>query len=161
MKPPFPIRRALSTEREALSALFEELDEHHRSARPDIFRNPAGARREPSSLDQLIEGPDSTILVADGREAPLGLAVLIVRSIPASAVRDARRFVELDQLIVRTGARRLGIGRSLMIASKAWAQSRDAPSLEVSVWSFNVDAVEFYRQAGFQPTVQRLAMPSA
>jgi hypothetical protein len=43
MNPPFPIRRALLTEREALSPLFEELDEHHRSARPDIFRHPAGA----------------------------------------------------------------------------------------------------------------------
>jgi GNAT superfamily N-acetyltransferase len=156
------IRPALLIEREALLPLFEELDEHHRLRRPDLFRKPQGARREPSVLDSLILGPDSAILVAEAAEGKLlGAAVLIVRSIPASAVREPRRFVELDQLIVQHRARRLGVGRSLMRASKAWANGRDVPNLEVSVWSFNAEATEFYRKVGFQPTIERFEMPSA
>jgi hypothetical protein len=53
----FRVRQALPTEREALLPLFEELDEHHRLARPDVFRKPSGARREPALLDPLIAGP--------------------------------------------------------------------------------------------------------
>lgn len=156
----FSIRHALLTEHESLCALFEELDEHHRLARPDVFRKPLGPRREASLLDQLIIGPDSVILVAEAdKESLLGLAVLMINTVPVSIVCDARRFVYLESLIVRSDARRVGIGQSLIAASKAWAQTQNISSLEVAAWSFNSEAITFYRKVGFLPTIERFAMP--
>jgi GNAT superfamily N-acetyltransferase len=91
----------------------------------------------------------------------VGLIVLIVRSVPANVVREARRFVEIDQLVVGAAARRLGVGRSLVNASKRWAREQDIPQLEVSAWSFNVDTIEFYRRLGFQRTIEWFAMASS
>jgi ribosomal protein S18 acetylase RimI-like enzyme len=153
------IRPARPSDIAALMPLFEELDEHHRLALPAVFRKPAGARREQSWLDWVIAGPDQAILVAEGPQTDIaGLVVLIARSVAANSVRDARRFVEIDQLVVASAARRRGVGRSLIDASKAWGRARGIANLEVSAWSVNAETIEFYRQAGFAPTIARFAL---
>jgi ribosomal protein S18 acetylase RimI-like enzyme len=157
----FSIRSAVSSDIAGLNPLFEELDEHHRLALPEIFRAPTGPRREPAWLDSVIVGSDGAILIAEGTDAKIaGLVVLITRSIPASIVRDARQFVEIWELVVSSRARLAGAGRSLIEASRTWARERGIRSLEVSVWSFNVETIEFYRKVGFQRIVERFAMPS-
>jgi diamine N-acetyltransferase len=162
MTPSVSIRPAVPSDIPAISPLFELLDEHHRVALPDVFRKPTGARREQSWLDWIIAGPDCTILVAEGTHAKIiGLVVLVSRSVPASVVRDARRFVEIRELVVGSTARRLGVARSLVDASKAWARERGIANLEVSAWSFNVEAMEFYRKVGFQRTIEWFAMSLA
>jgi ribosomal protein S18 acetylase RimI-like enzyme len=153
------IRPALHPDVPALIPLFEELDEYHRLVLPAVFRKPAGARREQSWLDWLIAGPDQAILVAEGPQTEiLGLVVLIARSVAAHSVRDARRFVEIDQLVVASAARRRGVGRSLIEASKAWGRARGISNLEVSAWSVNAETIKFYRRAGFSSTIERFAM---
>jgi len=156
------IRSAVASDIASLTTLFEVLDEHHRLALPEVFRKPTRAQRERSCLDWIIAGPDRAILVAEGTDEKIaGLVVLIARSIPANVVRDARQFVEIDQLVVGVRARRYGVGRSLIDASKAWARQRGISQLEVSAWSFNVETIEFYRKLGFQRTTERFAMSSA
>jgi GNAT superfamily N-acetyltransferase len=158
---PVSIRPAVPSDIAAINPLFEELDEHHRIARPEIFRKPTGARREPVWLDQIIAGPDSAILVAETDARIMGLVVLIARLVPANVVCDARRFVEVCELVVSTRMRRIGVGRSLIEASKTWARGRGILNLEVSAWSFNLQTIEFYRQVGFRRTIERFAMSSA
>jgi GNAT superfamily N-acetyltransferase len=154
------VRPALSSDIAAMIPLFEELDEHHRLALPEVFHKPVGARRDQPWLDWLIAGPDQAILVAEGPEV-IGLVVLIARSAAANIVRDARRFVEIDQMVVCRAGRRRGVGRALVEASNAWARARGISDLEVAAWSFNVETIEFYRRVGFRPTIERFAMSSA
>lgn len=161
MTPSVSIRPAVQSDIPSLNPLFEALDEQHRIALPEVFRKPAGERREQSWFDWIIAGPDRAILVAERVDKRIiGLVVLIARSIPANVVRDARRFVEIDNLVVGVGARRSGVGRSLLEASKTWAREQGISKLEVSAWSFNVEAIEFYRKLGFHRTIERFAMTS-
>jgi GNAT superfamily N-acetyltransferase len=153
------IRPAIPMDVAPLMPLFEELDEIHRLALPAVFRKPDGARREQSWLDWLIAGPEQTILVAEAPPADIvGLVVLIARSVAGNSVRDARRFVEIDQLVVASVARRRGVGRSLIHATKAWGLARGIANLEVSAWSVNVETIEFYRKVGSAPTIARFAL---
>lgn len=152
------IRPAVPDDVPALCPLFELLDEMHRLERPDLFQVPDGPRRDPADVLAWIAGPDSTVLVADGGgDGLLGLATLFTRTVQAGGVKRARRFVELDNLVVHPGARRRGIARRLLDASRAWAQAQGVGTLEVSVWTFNRDAVAFYQAAGFAPQVLRLS----
>ncbi len=155
----FTIRHADIAEFDALAELFEQLDEHHRLALPHIFRAPASGLRDADSLQALIDGPESAILVAEQEKdrSPLGLAVLIDRRRPESPVRAAQRFVEIDALVVRASARRRGVGRALIAASRQWALSRGITSQELSVWSFNHGAEALYEQMGFRPCWTRFA----
>jgi len=156
------IRPASSHEHEALCGLFLELDEFHRREKPDIFRRPAGPQRTAEFLDATICGTNSTILVAeDAARGLLGLVTLFVRTVPASIVRDERRFVELDNLVVRADARRQGVGRLLMAASVAWSASMEVPTIELSVWSFNACGKSLYRATGFETITERMMMPTS
>jgi diamine N-acetyltransferase len=161
MTPSVSIRPAVHSDIPSLNELFEALDEQHRIALPAVFRKPAGERREQLWFDYIIAGPHSAILVAERVDKKLiGLVVLIARSIPANVIRDARRFVEIDQLVVGVDARHSGVGRSLLEASKTWAREQGISQLEVSAWSFNVEAIEFYRRFGFRRTIEQFAISS-
>ena len=48
-----------------------------------------------------------------------------------------------DRSVQRSSPRRRQV---LADGVQAWAQGRNAPNLEVSVWSFNVEAIEFYQR---------------
>jgi GNAT superfamily N-acetyltransferase len=153
------IRPARLADAPSLNALFEVLDELHRQARPHVFRKPPAARREQIWLEEMIQGPDSAILLAEGIDRTIiGLAVLAVRSVAAIPVREARQLVEIIELVVTAEARHLGVGRCLIDAAKTWARERDIPALEVSAWSFNREATDFYRRIGFEPTVERFVL---
>ena len=65
MHSPIQIRPAVCADVDAVTSLIAGLDEHHRRARPDVFRQPVGPRREPSWLDAMLEGNDRAILVAN------------------------------------------------------------------------------------------------
>lgn len=156
------IRPAIRSDHETLLDLFLELDEFHRRERPNIFRRPVGPQRSTEFLDATVRGPDSTILVAEGSaKRLLGFVTLFVRTIPASIVRDERRFVEMDNLVVRSDARRQGVGRLLVAAAAAWSASKDAPAIELSVWSFNTVGKFLYQATGFETIVERMVLPIA
>lgn len=111
MQAPFTIRPANHADIASLKSLIAALDEHHRVALPHVFREPIGPRREPSWFDAFFQATDRAILLAEDEHAcTIGYVALLVRSIPATVVRDARTFVEIDQLYVDASARRLGSG---------------------------------------------------
>jgi diamine N-acetyltransferase len=112
---------------------------------------PVGPRRNPVFLSSLIAGPDSIILVAGGAgNRLLGLIILFAKTMSASVVRDERRILEIDNLVVRADARRSGIARSLLDAASEWGKTRDATMIELTVWAFNEGAQAFYETAGFE-----------
>ncbi len=152
------IRLAVAKDFDQLCQLYEELDEHHRRARPDLFRAPSGARRERPFVEAFIAGPDSTILVAQTEAGRLlGLSAVIIRLVPSSAVRAERRFAEIENLVVRADARRRGVAHALVQASAAWSSARGMTTLELKVHEFNQGARSFYETEGFTTTVRQMA----
>lgn len=152
------VREASLDDYEALIALFDELDEIHRQARPDFFRAFAGPARTREQIEQWLIAPNSTVLVAQHGQAVVGLAVLLTR--PGSAFSGAlpRRVVEVDNLVVRADRRGRRIGRHLLDAARDWSRRRHATHLEVAVHAFNRDARRFYEEFGFAPSVDRLVL---
>jgi GNAT superfamily N-acetyltransferase len=153
---PTSIRPATMADYPRLCALFEELDRDHYAGRPGQFRAPEGPARSEAFVRGLIEGRDSTILVACRPEGPVGLVVLIERRIPATLVRPPRRVVEVDNLVVTAACRGQGIGTALLRAAEAWARERRAETLELGVYEFNAKAVGFYQNWGMETDLRRM-----
>lgn len=150
MVPPNLIRPAVPADYEALCALWEELDEHHRRVRPDLYRPPAGVRRERAWVDSLIEGPDSAILVAQALGGRLsGLAVVRLETPPEIPFRIQRPLVQIDNLVVAAVDRRGGIGAALISACAEWAKARGVDRVELKMMEFNQGARRFYEAMGF------------
>jgi ribosomal protein S18 acetylase RimI-like enzyme len=156
----FNIRQARLRDCGRLLKLFAELDEFHRQARPDMFVRPQGPARDPAHIEALIAGPNSTILVAEDSAFPhlVGLATVLIRDIPASHIRRARRIAEIDNLGVARHARRHGVGRALMRASMAFAQAQGIGAVELGVHEFNAGAIAFYEAMGFRTETRRMGV---
>jgi GNAT superfamily N-acetyltransferase len=143
---------------DALVALFDELDEFHRLARPDVFRRFDGPARTREQIGQWLAGPGSTVLVAVMDLEVVGLAVLLTRPPPAFAGVVPLKVIELDNLVVRSGLRGRGVGRQLIEATVDWSRGQRASHVGVAVHAFNRDARRFYERAGFAPSIDRLVL---
>jgi GNAT superfamily N-acetyltransferase len=154
----FRVRPASMGDYDAICPLFDELDEIHRQARPEMYRPFARPARAREQVARWLADPGSTLLVAENEAGIVGLALLITR--PASPFAGAvpRKVVEIDNLVVRADQRGRRIGRRLLAESMAWARQRGATHVEVTVHDFNQDAKRFYRAFGFARSVNRLML---
>jgi diamine N-acetyltransferase len=152
------IRPAQMSDYDQLCELFDEVDLLHRETRPDTFRKPDGPVRSVEHVSKLIGEDTSTILVAEGQDRLLGLAVVAAREVAAHPLLVPRQLVEINTVVVRKDARRQGIGRSLIEAALHWARQREVTAVEISVYAFNQEALRAYMAAGFTMSVHRLTL---
>ena len=150
------VRPATLADFDAMCGLWETLDEHHRRARPEMFRIPSGVRREEAWVAKMIEGPDSAIFVAVRNGALAGLVTLLLHRPAERRLHIARPFVEIDNIITTEAARRTGVAKAMMEAARAWAASHDIRGLKLTVYEFNEDALSFYKVEGFETLSRQL-----
>ncbi|CAN5921992.1 hypothetical protein BH11PSE3_BH11PSE3_22410 [soil metagenome] len=152
------VRTARREDYDALIALFDELDEFHRHARPDFFRCFAGPARSREQIEKWLDGPGSTLLVAEVDEAVVGLAVLLKRPPASFAGAVPRKVIELDTLMVGARHRSRHVGHALLMAVVEWSRGQGASHVEVGVHAFNRDARRFYERFGFGASIDRLVI---
>jgi GNAT superfamily N-acetyltransferase len=159
-RPPLAIRvrQASLRDYEELCALFDQLDEIHRAARPDMFQPFPPPARTREQVAHWLAQAESTVLVAQSEEGVVGLAVLMTRAPSGLAGAVPRKVIEVDNLVVRADQRGRKVGRRLLAAAVEWSRQRRATHVEVSVHDFNRDAQRFYENFGFLPSVGRLVL---
>ena len=128
--------------------LWTTLSAHHERIDP-VFAVRAGAELEIRRLvDAMLRDPDGVIFV--GVSAPgtlLGFcAVRVDRAPPILVERDR---AEITDLLVRTSARRCGLGRRLVERASAWVEQQGLDRCEVRVASQNNEGQAFWRAMGF------------
>jgi GNAT superfamily N-acetyltransferase len=157
---PLPIRVRLASLRdyEEMCALFDDLDEMHRQARPDMFQPFPPPARTREQIAHWLAQADSTVLVAQSEEGVVGLVVLLTRAPLGFAGAVPRKVVEVDNLVVRADQRGRRVGRRLLAAAVEWSRQRRATHVEVAVHDFNRDAKRFYEGFGFAASVDRLIL---
>jgi len=63
---------------------------------------------------------------------------------------SARFFAEIGGLVVDMGARRQGVGRSLMVQAEAWAQGHGYSEVRLRSGLHRAEAHEFYQSVGYE-----------
>ena len=157
----FSIRPATIADYGQLSDLWEVGDALHRDALPHIFCRPDGTPRDRDAVAALIAGSNSAILVAASGDEIIGAVALIEKSVSATPIRRARKYVEIDSVAVKPSAQRRGIGRALIAAATDWARERSMTDLELNVYEFNEAAAALYRSMGFSTFMRRMTRQSS
>jgi GNAT superfamily N-acetyltransferase len=155
---PIRVRQASRRDYEEVCALFDELDEIHRQARPDMFQPFPPPARTREQVAHWLAQPESTVLVAQSEAGVVGLVVLLIRAPSGFAGAVPRKVIEVDNLVVRADQRGRKVGRRLLAAAVEWSRQRRATHVEVTVHDFNRDARRFYESFGFAPSVGRLVL---
>jgi ribosomal protein S18 acetylase RimI-like enzyme len=159
MSLPPNIRPATSADFPALCDLWIEIGEYHQAARPDMFHVGFGLPRSPAWFEQVLASKDMGILVmADPSGAIQGLIVLARTEQAASRNRIASRFVEIQDLVVASAARRQGVATALLDAARAWAAARNVRRIELNVYEFNAVAQTLYEAEGYATVSRRMSL---
>ncbi len=143
----------------SLLALIDEVQVLHVRHRADMFK-PLELSEVQARVEALVADPLVTIWIAELNGVACGYLVAIVRNQAANAFALARTFLELDQLGVKHGFRRLGIARALIAESLTHAGALGIAAVELSSWSFNHEAHRAFERLGFVPKVVRFERKS-
>ena len=150
------IRPAVPTDHGSLCLLFDELDAFHRTGDPQLLRQPLVDPRPQAYLDGLIEDPRSEIFVADVGGDCVGVAIVQLQDAPTFPVFIEQTWAVVDNIAVRSDARRRGVGRALYSACLRWSEEVGACWLELTVYEFNESARRFYESLGFATIRRRM-----
>lgn len=143
------IRKLVSSDYDAMLALYQELDRLHVEARPDYFvHRDDGYPRD--AFEHNIANPICMELGAFGdSDKLLGFAEATLWN--ESGMVKSIKTVCLDNLYVSPVYRRNGIAAKLFEMIESWAREQGAARLELHTWDFNQGAIAMYRAMGMTP----------
>lgn len=133
------VRAAVQDEVERVLGMYEWL-----FAPPGSVPALWDADRARDAIAETIEGPDSTLLVAEYRGELLGFCSAYIE---LNSVRYGIR-CWVEDLAVSPKHRSQGAGKRLLDAAKDWARERGATHLELDSGESRVDAHRFYDREG-------------
>lgn len=145
------IRRAVPADLLALRILYQQLDDVHAIAEPDVVPMHDQAPRAIADIEQQL-ADDIVFVATSSVEVGVDGAVVgfaRIRIVDLGAYFMFPKVPEVEDLSVLEGMRGRGIGKRLMNAAEAWATEAGYLELWVSAWTFNEPAAGLYRQQGF------------
>ena len=143
------IREARAADYREVCEIMEEADRLHRENLPGRFKRPEGPVRTREYLLSLMADPDVALFVAVEGERLVGVVHVLIRETRDIPILVSRRYGFVENLVVREGLRRKGIGSALMERAHEWARSRGATEIELNVYEFNQSAIGLYRKLGY------------
>jgi ribosomal protein S18 acetylase RimI-like enzyme len=151
------LRRAAPEDLPSLTEIHAQVQELHRRARPDHFREVETSVLE-ARLRELLTHPDTSVWVAELSGAVVGYLVSIWQLRAANSFCVEQRWCLLDQVGVHEDFRSRGIGSALLRAAIDEARSAGIEQIELSSWAFNRAAHRAFERAGFIPKTLRFEL---
>jgi len=154
------IRQAAEEDYQQLCTLFVDLDALHRQALPHLFRKAEGPARAKEFITSRLADENVATYVAENHDGQLvGFVQAELKDTPDIPIIVPRRFVRINDLVVKSQWQRVGIGRQLVDQAQQWAVEKGATEIELGVWEFNQEAAAFYKKLGYT-TAKRIMSKS-
>ena len=150
------LRHAVVDDIEALYRLFSSVDQMHRDAHPEIFKQAEYPEDIKKYYRTCILDPDVTIIIAERKKQIIGGLICSLETSPSIPILVPRKIACIENITVSQAFRNKGIGRLLIEAIQEWAVQGGASAIELTVWEFNQAAARFYERLGFQPFRRRM-----
>lgn len=152
------VRAATADDYDALCALFGEVDALHRDNLPQIFQKPTGAVREQEYYRGLLTDENVGLFVAEMNGELIGFIHVAIKDTPPIPVLVPRRYAIVDNIGVKPEFRGCGIGSTLMHRVHEWSIAKGATAIELNVYEFNEDAINFYQGLGYDTVSRKMGM---
>lgn len=100
-------------------------------------------------LNDILAKNDMDLFVYQEGNNIYGFASVTYYSIPETPYSCGRNYCEINELGVDKNFQRQEIAKELLSNIKEEAKQRGINRIELNVWEFNKDAIEFYEKMGF------------
>lgn len=150
------IRNAVSKDVQALYALFSAVDQLHREAHPEIFKQAEFPEEIKEYYRSCIADPETIIIIAEDNHQIIGGLICNLETTHNIPIFVPRKYACIENITVSSSYRHQGVGKRLIQAAQKWASKRGANMIELTVWEFNQDAANFYQELGFKTYRRRM-----
>jgi len=153
------IREAMSNDYNQICNLNIEVHNLHVKNRPDVYvdiNNPLSKE----NFDDLLNTDNTKIFVVENLDNTelAGYSVVKIMDMQSISILVQNKFAFIDNFCVRSDYKRNGIGKLLFEYAVGYAKSEGATSLQLGVWEFNEDAINFYEKMGMSTRNRRMEL---
>ncbi|ATP41309.1 alanine acetyltransferase [Solibacillus sp. R5-41] len=139
----------------AVNALVKEGHDEHALHMPSVFKHADSVMPE-TYYQELLEDRNSTICIAKMNETVIGFAVISIESSPPFQSLVQRKYGYIHDFGVKKDMQKQGVGKLLFEACMDWSKEMGATSVELNVWAFNTNAIEFYQHFGMESVSSKM-----
>lgn len=151
------IRDLTAEDFSAVDMLMDELHALHAEKRPDIYV-PAKQIYSKEQFEEMLQSEKNFAIGAeiDGKLA--GICFFEVHQSGGNGKKGVaqNRIAFVNDIVVAEKFRRRGIAKELFAVAEKTAKEKGAVRIDLMVWNFNEDAIEFYKSMGMD--VQRFVL---
>ena len=137
------IRKIEEADFNGIKKLVFQIHKLHIENRPDIYNDIDPFDR--TYFDFLMKDERTIALVYEMDGNIVGFCVVTLREPSKNPLMKARNIAYMEDLCVDENYRKKGIGKSLFDEIKIQARDKGSNILELMVWSFNINAIDFYK----------------
>lgn len=150
------IREARIEDKKELIELLIQAQELHCKNRPDIFKKTTKKEVE-SEVIEVLESKERKMIVAvNDKEKVCGLVIFRIKEVENHINLENAKILYVGKIVVDKKCQRQGVGTLLIQEINKIARKLNCNRIELSCWSFNKEAIEFYKAQGMN--IQRLNM---
>ena len=140
------IEKATKNDFPGIHAIFQEVHDHHLNGTINTFKDIDPFTKE--EFDESIKDKNTFLLVAKEDTNIIGF---ILASIVEKEGRHTKfkKSLHINTLGTKKDSQNKGIGTALINEIKKIAKENKCDNINLSVWSFTENAINFYKHAGF------------
>ena len=142
------IRKAGIDDFEQIHRIVMQVHNLHLKNRRDIYKDV-----NPLTIDEFkedITSDNKLYLVAESNENVVGICFSTIKIITDNRILNDKKIVYSENICVDVNERKKGIGKMLYNETIKIAKNIKANSIELMVWKFNEEAINFYKNLGME-----------
>ncbi|GAB1372349.1 hypothetical protein MASR1M45_24110 [Candidatus Kapaibacterium sp.] len=143
------LRKARVSDYSNFNNEFLELMKIHEKNLPDIFQAPDGTDFPAEYFERLIDCKEAHFIVAYDGDLFAGFIIAFRQKAADSPMLIPRDYIYIEFIGVNINYRNKGIGHKLLAKVENWAKKQNIQQLELKVWGFNDNAINFYKSIGY------------
>ena len=151
------IRFAAKEDLENVNILRKQVNDLHTAGKPEIFKK--GFSKELSDhIYTIFADPRQKIVVYEIDGAICSFAVINHITKPENPFMYVRDYLDIDEFCVDEAYRRRGLATEMIAFIRDYAKAEGFDRLELNMWEFNRDALDFYEAVGFNTYLRYMEM---
>ncbi len=146
------IKKATMMDFEEIHELFQEVHDLHLDNTNNIFKDGDPFPKE--EFEKILSDEKSFFLKAEEIKI-IGFINAFINEREGRLTKH-KKTMHIEQIGVKKGEHNRGVGTKLIEEIKSIAKENNCDNIILDVWSFNDNAIEFYKNKGFEE--QRIKM---
>jgi diamine N-acetyltransferase len=148
LKNNFHIQKVQLSDLDRINEIATEINLLHFEAHPDIFEKIEG-EFSAQKLEEILHSKNEGIIGAYIIDELVGYIYFTIKKRSENKFMNSEEILKVNTLGVSPDYNNIGIGSELLEEVKKYAQKKNIKKIILSVWTFNNNALNFYKKNNF------------